>query len=574
MNRLALLLVSIFMLSTLVSCGGGSSPSSSSSPTSPAAIAVSVSGPSTVAAGGSATFTASVTNTSNTAVSWEVNGTTAGNSTVGTISAGGVYTAPNLPLSGGTVTIAAVSQADSTKSGSATVAIQFSNVSVNGPYAFSFGGANANGEFSLAGDFRADGNGTITNGLEDLNGAGGVFTDLAFSGTYAVGPDGRGSATIMSSQGSTNFHFVTLASGQVQIVEFDASETGNGTAIPQDTSSLSLSAVAGSWSFFLSGTGPSGEPVAGGGCFSLDSAGNLTSGVADYNYGGTVSSNFAFTGTATTVASSGRGTVSFTGSLGISNYAFYVASANEVLVIETDSTPALAGTAFKQQSASFANSSLAGNYVYELIGTTTLGASAEVGQVILDGSGNIKGGSFDVNDDGNALLDQSLAGTYSVGPNGRGTASVSSTAGTTSIAFYLISQNLAVFVETDSSAVAEGLARAQTGGPFSDLSASGHFGFDLVGVTTAGGINSVGQLVSNGSGNLTAVEDVNEAGTLATGVNFSGTYSVSSTGRATATLTSGGVTSNFVFYIASPAEVLFVETDPGEVITGFAAAQF
>ena len=43
---------------------------------------------------GTQTFTATVTNTPNTAVTWDVNGVAGGNSTVGTISAAGVYSAP------------------------------------------------------------------------------------------------------------------------------------------------------------------------------------------------------------------------------------------------------------------------------------------------------------------------------------------------------------------------------------------------------------------------------------------------------------------------------------------------
>ena len=44
---------------------------------------------------GTKQFTATVTNTSNTAVIWKVNGITGGNSTFGTISASGLYKAPN-----------------------------------------------------------------------------------------------------------------------------------------------------------------------------------------------------------------------------------------------------------------------------------------------------------------------------------------------------------------------------------------------------------------------------------------------------------------------------------------------
>ncbi len=68
-------------------------------------------------------FTATVSGTANQAVSWAVNGITGGNSTVGTIDAAGVYTAPAVVPSPATVTVRATSVADNTKSGTASVTL-------------------------------------------------------------------------------------------------------------------------------------------------------------------------------------------------------------------------------------------------------------------------------------------------------------------------------------------------------------------------------------------------------------------------------------------------------------------
>ena len=68
-------------------------------------------------------FTATVKNTSNTAVTWAVNGIAGGNSTVGTISASGLYTAPRAVPSPSVVTVTAVSAADRTKSAAAPVQV-------------------------------------------------------------------------------------------------------------------------------------------------------------------------------------------------------------------------------------------------------------------------------------------------------------------------------------------------------------------------------------------------------------------------------------------------------------------
>ncbi|HET7184008.1 MAG TPA: hypothetical protein VFI82_04945 [Terriglobales bacterium] len=69
------------------------------------------------------TLTATVTNTTNTSVSWSVNGIAGGSARVGMISAAGVYSAPDDLPSPAAVQITATSQADPTKSGSASVVI-------------------------------------------------------------------------------------------------------------------------------------------------------------------------------------------------------------------------------------------------------------------------------------------------------------------------------------------------------------------------------------------------------------------------------------------------------------------
>src|SRR5258707_5731200 len=73
-----------------------------------------------VTTGQTQTFTPTVTGSSNTSVTWEVDSLPGGNATVGTISAGGVYAAP---AAGGTHTVAARSAADTTISASASIAV-------------------------------------------------------------------------------------------------------------------------------------------------------------------------------------------------------------------------------------------------------------------------------------------------------------------------------------------------------------------------------------------------------------------------------------------------------------------
>lgn len=69
-------------------------------------------------------FLATVKNMSNISVVWQVDGTTGGNSKVGTISATGLYTAPGILPAPAMVTVTAVSMANSQVSASATVGLK------------------------------------------------------------------------------------------------------------------------------------------------------------------------------------------------------------------------------------------------------------------------------------------------------------------------------------------------------------------------------------------------------------------------------------------------------------------
>jgi hypothetical protein len=146
-------------------------------------------------------FTATVTNGTSTAVSWQVNGVMGGNSSVGTIDSTGLYTAPVIVPDPASITVTAVSQADASATGNAIVtitAVQFNNSSLQGNYIFSLSGIDVNGfPFYAVGAVTADGFGHITGGEEDLNDVSlGYFQASSVTGTYNVGSDGRSSERI------------------------------------------------------------------------------------------------------------------------------------------------------------------------------------------------------------------------------------------------------------------------------------------------------------------------------------------------------------------------------------------
>jgi uncharacterized protein YjdB len=91
-------------------------------PAPPVSVAISPTSAS-VRTGNTKQFTVTVQNTSNTAVSWNVNGIAGGNSVMGTISSTGLYKAPAAAPSPNTVKVTAVSAADPTTSATAQVKI-------------------------------------------------------------------------------------------------------------------------------------------------------------------------------------------------------------------------------------------------------------------------------------------------------------------------------------------------------------------------------------------------------------------------------------------------------------------
>jgi hypothetical protein len=116
---LALLSAPIWM----IGCVGGPGITTPPPPPPPSITVTVTPASASVLLGNTQNFSAAVTNTTNTAVTWSVNGIPGGSASTGTITSAGVYTAPADLPSLTTVRVTATSQADSTKSGTAQLII-------------------------------------------------------------------------------------------------------------------------------------------------------------------------------------------------------------------------------------------------------------------------------------------------------------------------------------------------------------------------------------------------------------------------------------------------------------------
>ncbi len=126
-RKLSFVVATAFVAIAAIGCGYAGNPSTQTSPppvTPPPAVTVSVQPASAnIFLGATQQFQATVAGTSNSSVTWEVNGSVSGNAQAGTISSTGLYTAPAILPSPPSVTITAISAADATASGSATVTL-------------------------------------------------------------------------------------------------------------------------------------------------------------------------------------------------------------------------------------------------------------------------------------------------------------------------------------------------------------------------------------------------------------------------------------------------------------------
>lgn len=129
-RRLAQAIVFLFVVGAACGCSQSAATGGGLPPPQPPSIEISVTPQSeNITLGNSQSFVATVTNTTNTSVSWSVNGVAGGNSVNGVIDPAGMYIAPADLPSPATIRITATSAADPTKSATANVTV-ISDISI------------------------------------------------------------------------------------------------------------------------------------------------------------------------------------------------------------------------------------------------------------------------------------------------------------------------------------------------------------------------------------------------------------------------------------------------------------
>jgi hypothetical protein len=358
---------------------------------------------------------------------------------------------------------ALVTRFDTRATGSGTIDQQttstFSNAALAGPFGFSLSGIDGGGlPLAIGGVFTSDASGNLTAGIDDSNDNGFVVTNNPITGSIPVASTGRGTATMNTSLGTLSFAYYVVDATHLKVVGINNVSILGGEAFRQ-TGPFSNASVSGPFAFTIAGADLlNGSPFAAGGVLTSDGAGNVTTGIEDFNDGGTISTAVPFTGTYT-MASTGRGTLTLNTGAGVFTFAIYPSSGG-VLALETDNRFLTTGTALQQQTAAFSAGSFTGIYGMNFTGASSGSELDSIAELTADGVSKLTG-IIDINNSGGITFGQPLSGTFTPSANGRFPLSLQTPLGAQNIIVYLANGNRALFVEVDGGLVAAGDIRHQ-----------------------------------------------------------------------------------------------------------------
>jgi hypothetical protein len=359
-------------------------------------------------------------------------------------------------------------------------------------------------------------------------------------------------------------------------------QSASGTLELQDASQFTAAAISGSYAFNLSGANASSKPgsLAEAGSFTSNGALLISSGVEDVNDSGSPSTGVAVSGIySAPLAATGKGTLTLNGT----PFVYYIVDGTHLKVVGTSAAAQLVGDVYKQPAGPFNNASIRGGFAFAMLGSTSAGALGEGGVITLDGTGNVTTAIIDVNNGHSPPTSNPGSGSYNIATadvtTGRTTVTVNAGGLMLLYAAYPQINGALSVVEIDTSNVVAGRALGQNGAPFSGGSLIGNFAMNLTGtdfVVNPGEEDLVAAVLPNGGSAITGSADISDNGVLTHSAALTGSYSVSPSGRGSASLTAAPAFNNSTFnlYIADSSDALFLESDGTRVLVGMAQKQF
>jgi hypothetical protein len=477
-------------------------------------------------------------------------------------------------------------------------------IGLKGNYVFATRGEDANGIFQLAGVVVLDGNGNVISGEQTHNDPVMSRFDAITGGSYYVGPDGRGTLTLLTSdsnigqQGTENLALVVLSNSKALIATLDnpnltqSFEVSEGTLDLQTTTSAPISGYA----FTMNGVDISTSPMAMGGIMNIDSPNNIsgTGSVADQDDATNVTEGATLTGALT--APDKYGMLKFNLTTGFAptlQFTGYIVDSSHIKLIESDNSGSgtgfgtTAGTAIGQGAATgtfLSNSAFGGSYVFDIGGEDPSGIPGSLGsygQFGADSAGNLNNGYSDESlTVFQVAISDLFTGTYTLDPSGDGRIDSNITFSTSGagpeLIFYLTGNGnppLILDAEDNGNSLAfgsigTGAAHPQAAPPFAF---NGKYGTESIESSSAFLDTNSGQITANGdSETLSGVVDTTFSFSPDPDTQLTGTFgSIPDTGRFTGNLTNslfftqanGTSTIPVAFYPVSPDLLFFIETD-------------
>ncbi len=257
----------------------------------------------------------------------------------------------------------------------------FNAGALNGTYVFRAAGVDSGKNFSnspqpfgMVGMFEANGVGSVTGGIEDVNDFGTISLQVSLvTSSYTVSANGRGTLQLSSASGTSNYALYVIGSTQLYFIETDAAPANAvlGLANLQTAQPYNASSLSGDYAFLVN------QPVQVNsgdlnyfkfeqiGRFDLDGAGNL-GGVRD---GETLTGGYNVSNNSV----NGRGMLSTQGTMpgqGMTDYRvyiFYVVSPSQLFILQcyssnTSILTAAVGQADVQTGTPYSAASITGDY--------------------------------------------------------------------------------------------------------------------------------------------------------------------------------------------------------------------
>jgi len=487
-----------------------------------------------------------------------------------------VYTPPPLLASGVSpeATITATSMTDSTKSASFVFTIRTTRTS---NYALLLQGYDSAGiPMAIAGVVAADADGGIKDGELDINDGGKTITAKSLRGTFSTDTNFagiiRGTLTISNfvfpgTKVNPVFKFVLRGNElEARAIEFD--QSGNLTAgaiLLQNADSRAM--PEGVYAFGLDSDAPVGRRTVAAGAFLISSDGSVV-GVADQSQAQAPSSDQAepVSGIATDHDGQGRGKLSLSVNGITTEYAYYLASAGQLNLIQIGGGfsfgTVLAGTARSHAPEFDPINGVYQTSVIQLVGVETpQGSNTAAPDAVIGVMSIAKDNSvalvFDSNNAGVVSVGKTLSGALVSYDSNTGRGVLSIPGGfqggfVDSAVFYLYDNGEGYLIDADPSTVGgptnkafSGTLARQIPGPYDNESISGA----LIGISGAASVPGIPNVAAAleadpSSGVLTgmayATSVSSEAGQLPN-VSFEGTFSVTDakSGHGTAMLPAG-----------------------------------